>query len=144
MFFSSRKAGRTYEVLEACTYASKALGNFAFPDDDSMQCDCTYSHGSFPSSFPPLSLFFQEKREFLNLFLLFLTWVDLDNVDQACGEDAQCMNRLMQIECVEGDCKCRKHCQNQRFVSLFFLQHISTLPFSLDFVFLNGLVVWFY
>ncbi|BGP51383.1 histone methyltransferase set2 [Rhodotorula kratochvilovae] len=35
--------------------------------------------------------------------------------EQACGEHSQCMNRLMQIECVRGDCKCGKRCQNQRF-----------------------------
>nr|CRX79216.1 hypothetical protein ls5931a1_00049 [Leucosporidium scottii] len=35
--------------------------------------------------------------------------------EQACGEDSSCMNRLMQIECVQGDCKCGENCQNQRF-----------------------------
>lgn len=34
--------------------------------------------------------------------------------EQACGEDSSCMNRLMQIECVQGDCKCGENCQNQR------------------------------
>lgn len=28
------------------------------------------------------------------------------------------MNRLMQIECVQGDCKCGDNCQNQRCVPL--------------------------
>lgn len=37
-----------------------------------------------------------------------------DELEQACGEDSQCMNRLMQIECVKGDCRCQRHCQNQR------------------------------
>ncbi|GAA5862063.1 hypothetical protein JCM3774_006157 [Rhodotorula dairenensis] len=35
--------------------------------------------------------------------------------EQACGEHSNCMNRLMQIECVRGDCRCGKRCQNQRF-----------------------------
>lgn len=35
--------------------------------------------------------------------------------EQACGEHSNCMNRLMQIECVQGDCRCGKRCQNQRF-----------------------------
>ncbi|GAA6020404.1 hypothetical protein JCM10207_002096 [Rhodosporidiobolus poonsookiae] len=35
--------------------------------------------------------------------------------DQACGDHSNCMNRLMQIECVKGDCRCGRHCQNQRF-----------------------------
>jgi hypothetical protein len=34
--------------------------------------------------------------------------------EQSCGDDAQCMNRLMQIECEEGECRCRNNCQNQR------------------------------
>ncbi|KPV72063.1 uncharacterized protein RHOBADRAFT_30392 [Rhodotorula graminis WP1] len=35
--------------------------------------------------------------------------------EQSCGELSNCMNRLMQIECLKGDCKCGKQCQNQRF-----------------------------
>ncbi|GAA5990320.1 hypothetical protein JCM10908_007315 [Rhodotorula pacifica] len=35
--------------------------------------------------------------------------------EQACGEHSNCMNRLMQIECMRGDCRCGKHCQNQKF-----------------------------
>ncbi|GAA5985214.1 hypothetical protein JCM11641_003634 [Rhodosporidiobolus odoratus] len=35
--------------------------------------------------------------------------------EQACGDHSNCMNRLMQIECMKGDCKCGRHCQNQRF-----------------------------
>ncbi|GAA5839208.1 hypothetical protein JCM9279_002627 [Rhodotorula babjevae] len=34
---------------------------------------------------------------------------------QSCGELSNCMNRLMQIECLKDDCKCGKQCQNQRF-----------------------------
>ncbi|KZT37695.1 hypothetical protein SISSUDRAFT_827875 [Sistotremastrum suecicum HHB10207 ss-3] len=35
--------------------------------------------------------------------------------DEACGESADCINRLTQVECVEGECRCRGHCRNQRF-----------------------------
>ncbi|GAA5869520.1 hypothetical protein JCM8547_001513 [Rhodosporidiobolus lusitaniae] len=35
--------------------------------------------------------------------------------EQACGDHSNCMNRLMQIECMKGDCRCGRHCQNQRF-----------------------------
>ncbi|GAA5888479.1 hypothetical protein JCM6882_008636 [Rhodosporidiobolus microsporus] len=35
--------------------------------------------------------------------------------DTACGDHSNCMNRLMQIECVKGDCRCGRYCQNQRF-----------------------------
>ncbi|POY71556.1 putative Histone-lysine N-methyltransferase [Rhodotorula taiwanensis] len=35
--------------------------------------------------------------------------------EQACGVHSNCMNRLMQMECLAGDCRCGRHCQNQRF-----------------------------
>ncbi|GAA5891496.1 hypothetical protein JCM8208_007302 [Rhodotorula glutinis] len=35
--------------------------------------------------------------------------------EQSCGELSNCMNRLMQIECLKGDCKCGDQCRNQRF-----------------------------
>lgn len=31
--------------LSECTYASKALGNLAYYDEDSMRCDCSYDPG---------------------------------------------------------------------------------------------------
>ncbi|KAI0313481.1 hypothetical protein OF83DRAFT_1210951 [Amylostereum chailletii] len=33
----------------------------------------------------------------------------------ACGDGSDCINRLTQVECLEDDCRCRNHCQNQRF-----------------------------
>lgn len=33
----------------------------------------------------------------------------------ACGSGSDCINRLTQIECLESECKCASHCQNQRF-----------------------------
>lgn len=41
-----------------------------------------------------------------------------DNPSSACGDGSDCINRLTQIECVEGECRCRKWCQNQRLVDL--------------------------
>ncbi|KAJ3535908.1 hypothetical protein NMY22_g6272 [Coprinellus aureogranulatus] len=35
--------------------------------------------------------------------------------DDACGPYSDCINRLTQVECLEDDCRCRNHCQNQRF-----------------------------
>lgn len=37
-----------------------------------------------------------------------------ETAEQACGDQAQCMNRLMQIECETDECRCRNNCQNQR------------------------------
>ncbi|SCV73160.1 BQ2448_7085 [Microbotryum intermedium] len=44
----------------------------------------------------------------------------LPDIEQACGEESQCVNRLMQIECVAGDCRCGQRCQNQRCVLRMF------------------------
>lgn len=34
---------------------------------------------------------------------------------RACGEGSDCINRLTQVECIEGECPSKAHCQNQRF-----------------------------
>ncbi|KAF9553862.1 SET domain-containing protein [Agrocybe pediades] len=39
----------------------------------------------------------------------------VDSEDDACGPYSDCINRLTQVECLEGDCRCRSYCQNQRF-----------------------------
>ncbi|EAU87663.2 histone-lysine N-methyltransferase [Coprinopsis cinerea okayama7 len=39
----------------------------------------------------------------------------VDNEDNACGPYSDCINRLTQVECLPEDCRCRSHCQNQRF-----------------------------
>ncbi|EIN05933.1 hypothetical protein PUNSTDRAFT_54761 [Punctularia strigosozonata HHB-11173 SS5] len=33
----------------------------------------------------------------------------------ACGEGSDCINRLTQVECLPGECRCGAHCRNQRF-----------------------------
>lgn len=38
-----------------------------------------------------------------------------DDMNHACGEDSDCINRATKIECVDGDCNCGEGCQNQRF-----------------------------
>ncbi|KAF9468312.1 hypothetical protein BDZ94DRAFT_1154403 [Collybia nuda] len=42
----------------------------------------------------------------------------VDNTDAACGPYSDCINRLTQVECLPDDCRCRAHCQNQRFQRL--------------------------
>ncbi|PWN52748.1 hypothetical protein IE53DRAFT_311495 [Violaceomyces palustris] len=39
----------------------------------------------------------------------------LDDISQACTDEAGCINRLTQVECSQSDCRCGKFCQNQRF-----------------------------
>ncbi|KAG8803734.1 histone methyltransferase set2 [Serendipita sp. 401] len=38
-----------------------------------------------------------------------------DPVDRACGPKSDCINRLTQVECLDGECRCQAFCQNQRF-----------------------------
>ena len=40
-----------------------------------------------------------------------------DPRDYACGEG--CINRLTQVECLPEECRCGKHCLNQRCVPVF-------------------------
>ncbi|KAI9721554.1 MAG: hypothetical protein M1812_002316 [Candelaria pacifica] len=41
-------------------------------------------------------------------------WDATTRVNNACGEDSDCINRATKMECV-GDCGCGSDCQNQRF-----------------------------
>lgn len=38
-----------------------------------------------------------------------------DGVNHACGEEADCINRITKMECVDHECNCGDGCQNQRF-----------------------------
>lgn len=39
----------------------------------------------------------------------------VDSPEAACGHGSDCINRLTQVECLPEDCRCKTHCQNQRF-----------------------------
>ncbi|EEB96531.1 hypothetical protein MPER_04322 [Moniliophthora perniciosa FA553] len=43
------------------------------------------------------------------------TRTDSDDPEVACGHSSDCINRLTQVECLPGDCRCGDYCQNQRF-----------------------------
>ncbi|WFD36224.1 [histone H3]-lysine(4) N-trimethyltransferase [Malassezia cuniculi] len=38
-----------------------------------------------------------------------------NGIAYACTDEANCINRLTQVECMPDVCACRKHCKNQRF-----------------------------
>lgn len=40
---------------------------------------------------------------------------DVDNPDDACGDDNYCINRMMFMECMVDDCPCDRYCRNRRF-----------------------------
>lgn len=39
----------------------------------------------------------------------------MDDLILACTEEADCINRLTQVECLKSECNCGQYCQNQRF-----------------------------
>lgn len=51
------------------------------------------------------------------MFAMWLTQIAdaVSKVNNACGEDSDCINRATKMECV-GDCSCGRKCQNQRFL----------------------------
>lgn len=40
--------------------------------------------------------------------------IDIDDLENACGVDSDCINRLTQVECLPDDCRCGSYCRNQR------------------------------
>ncbi|KAH4102431.1 histone-lysine N-methyltransferase [Parastagonospora nodorum] len=42
-------------------------------------------------------------------------WDAVEKVNNACGEDSDCINRATKMECVADGCSCGTKCQNQRF-----------------------------
>lgn len=107
----TRQAAETYTVLESCTYASKALGNFVDYGHGEENCDCVHREGAFDFHSPDL---------LADLFL-----VGKPRESQACGADSKCVNRLMQIECASDGCRCYQHCQNQRSLISVQRRHTS-------------------
>ncbi|ODO05535.1 hypothetical protein I350_04586 [Cryptococcus amylolentus CBS 6273] len=43
------------------------------------------------------------------------TWSKYDPDAELCGADSNCINRALFIECLAGECKAGRHCQNQQF-----------------------------
>ncbi|KAI8972717.1 hypothetical protein BDB01DRAFT_455123 [Pilobolus umbonatus] len=40
---------------------------------------------------------------------------EIDNPNDACGDDNYCINRMMFMECMVDDCPCGRYCRNRRF-----------------------------
>lgn len=47
--------------------------------------------------------------------------VETDPSDYACGPYSQCINRVLYIECIPGECPSGFFCANQRFPPLLHL-----------------------
>lgn len=65
--------------------------------------ECTYANKYIGTTDPALECDCAEE------------WDPINKVNNACGEDSDCINRATKMECV-GDCSCGRKCQNQRFL----------------------------
>ena len=67
--------------------------------------------------------------------LLLAHTIGVDSPYSACGDGSDCINRLTQVECLPDDCRCRAHCQNQRFVCFIssFLSAVYSLILAISF-----------
>jgi hypothetical protein len=61
------------------------------------------------------------QKSFVSILTLFnavltaLTVHEGGQINQACGEDSDCINRATKMECIDDECNCGSSCQNQRF-----------------------------
>lgn len=133
---ATAEAGRTFVELDESTYANKTIGDVKYYEPDMARCDCS------PDSSASLFLLSRQSldRESAALTLDPLTLrAGVADDEQSCGELSNCMNRLMQIECLKGDCKCGSQCQNQRCVAFaplerYLLLSTGQVAHELDFL----------
>ena len=108
---AEEEASQQYQEIKENWYQFQTLGR-SRNAEEGYACDCHYVKGIFhfldtcgnhrlnsPSSFP----------EPLN--------PGVTPAFRACGEGSDCINRLTQVECIEGECPSKAHCQNQRLAA---------------------------
>lgn len=54
------------------------------------------------------------KAHQLYIYVLLIDYLE-NGVNNACGEDSDCINRATKMECTDDECNCGAGCQNQRF-----------------------------
>lgn len=82
---AEREARKVFTEIQNNTYENKSLGKQR-QAEDAFPCDCTFDPAH------------EECTSYT-----------------ACGENADCINRLTQTECSESECRSKSYCQNQRF-----------------------------
>ncbi|KAJ3528888.1 hypothetical protein NM688_g7933 [Phlebia brevispora] len=112
---AEENAMKTFIEIEGNHYQYQTLGR-SREALESMTCDCQYEHGQYPSS----SSLFRNMRSKMAVLTLDASLgcagvTGVDDPEDACGHDSDCINRLTQVECMPGDCRCGAYCQNQRF-----------------------------
>jgi len=66
--------------------------------------ECTYANKHIGTTDPALECDCGEE------------WDTVNRVNNACGDDSDCINRATKMECVADGCSCGRKCQNQRFL----------------------------
>ena len=112
---AEEEAMKTFVELPDNFYQYQTLGR-SREALESMTCDCTYEPGQLSPPHSPTVLSMGIYVNYVELLLTAWGLIGVDNPDMACGRSADCINRLTQVECVDGDCRCKKHCRNQRYV----------------------------
>jgi len=98
---AEKAAFATFEQLETNWHQYKTLGRSKV-QEDAMSCECQFK--------PGILAFLSDLSPYGTLSLV----LGVDDSDRACGANSDCINRLTQVECIEGECRCRQYCQNQR------------------------------
>lgn len=107
----------TFEVLPDSTYQFASLGK-AHGLDEGAACDCHFVPGMSTSlSRGTLDGAPTSSREYHpDCTYLMLIPIGRSRPYEACGDGANCINRLTLVECEAKDCPSRSHCQNRRQV----------------------------
>jgi hypothetical protein len=66
--------------------------------------ECTYANKHIGTTDPALECDCGEE------------WDAVARINNACGDDSDCINRATKMECVADGCSCGRKCQNQRFL----------------------------
>ena len=103
---AEHEALSTFSELRENDFQAKGLGR-SNQQEEMMVCDCTFDEGELRTLFPGTLLFGSSAS------VSFIT--DEDDPDDACGFHSNCINRMTQVECLNGQCQTRGHCQNQRY-----------------------------
>lgn len=114
------EATKTYKEIDDNWYQYKTLGRTR-ELLESMICDCSFDPGECISERNTKLRYLGTKQprrgpgtEILQVCCILISLVEFDDPTIACGHGSDCINRLTQIECLAGDCRCRGYCQNQR------------------------------
>ena len=98
-------ARKVFAEIQNNTYENKSLGKQKQAEDP-LPCDCNADlslGGLSPSAV-------SRGRTYDLPFQI----EGVQGPHRACGEYADCINRLTQTECMESECRAKSYCQNQR------------------------------